>query len=195
MGMNLFKVKSFFGLDETNDTEYHFDEPVDNFEPSITEEKITTNQYESHPPVNESSNTNVNNVDTQKEPAQPSFNQYTNKKVVDMNQYQTTTDKNNFKQVENRRVHRKITVFEPREYTDCKLIAQGLFRKEIVIITFSAMEELQARRVVDFVTGAVYAVDGDIQRIGEEIFICTPANVDIDSGVAQSLIATHLADY
>ena len=57
------------------------------------------------------------------------------------------------------------------------------------------MEEQQARRVVDFITGTIFAVDGDIQRIGEEIFICTPANVDIDSSVAQSLISTHLTNY
>ncbi|MEG2707837.1 MAG: cell division protein SepF, partial [Vagococcus sp.] len=122
-----------------------------------------------------------------------SSNQYKNKKVVEMNAYQSMNDKH--QQPENRRVHRKITVFEPRAYADCKAIAQALFRKEIVIITFSAMEEQQARRVVDFVTGTIFAVDGDIQRIGEEIFICTPANVELDSSVAQSLISTHLTNY
>ena len=116
-----------------------------------------------------------------------------NKKIVDMNTYQNGPEKR--RQTENKRVHRRITVFEPRAYADCKSIAQALFRKEIVIITFSAMEEYQARRVVDFVTGTIYAVDGDIQRIGEEIFICTPANVDIDSSVAQSLISAHLSNY
>ena len=56
------------------------------------------------------------------------------------------------------------------------------------------MEEFQAGRVVDFLTGAVYAIDGDIRRIGEEIFICTPRNVEISSTIAKSLIEAHFAE-
>ena len=187
--MNLFKKNSalynFFGLDDSQDEEYSLETPMAD-EETFTEE---VPQYSNEPvykqePVVEKQ-TDFSDLS--------SSNQYTNKKIVDMNTYQNGPEKS--RQTENKRVHRRITVFEPRAYADCKSIAQALFRKEIVIITFSAMEEYQARRVVDFVTGTIYAVDGDIQRIGEEIFICTPANVDIDSSVAQSLISAHLSNY
>ena len=184
--MKLFKEtkwSNFFGLSNSEEEMYNIEESeveLDNF----TDKTRQEHSYYHQPSTKE--------IDDDI-PVQPSSNQYTNKKVVEMNAYQSVPERT--KQVENKRVSRKITVFEPRAYSDSKSIAQALFRKEIVILTFSAMEEFQARRVVDFVTGAVFALDGDIQRIGEEIFICTPANVEVDSSVAQSLVATHLADY
>ncbi|MEG0255797.1 MAG: cell division protein SepF [Vagococcus sp.] len=188
--MNLFKKKTnwsnFFGLDDSHEEEF-------DFETSMIDEENFENEVVQHSsePSTAYKAAEEKIIDSS---SQTSSNQYINKKVVPMNSYQNGgSDRNRV--AENKRVHRKITVFEPRAYADCKSIAQALFRKEIVIITFVAMEEFQARRVVDFVTGTIYAVDGDIQRIGEEIFICSPANVDIDSTVAQSLVSTHLTNY
>lgn len=187
--MNLFKKKSswsnFFGLDDSPEEEFSLETSI--VDEELFEEEVPTFATEESYDNNLVEEKQVNVSDLS------SSNQYTNKKVVDMNAYQNVGEKP--RQTENKRIHRKITVFEPRAYADCKGIAQALFRKEIVILTFAAMEEQQARRVVDFVTGAIYAIDGDIQRIGEEIFICTPANVDVDSSVAQSLISTHLSNY
>lgn len=122
-----------------------------------------------------------------------------NKKVVAMNTYQqpvqpTSNVNANCRMTDNQRVDKKVSVFEPSEYGECRMIAQSLFKNEIVILSFAAMEEFQARRVVDFLTGAVYAIDGDIRRIGEEIFICTPKNVEISSTIAKSLIEAHFAE-
>ncbi len=39
-----------------------------------------------------------------------------------------------------------------------------------------------AKRVVDFVSGATYALDGNIQKVGKEIFLCVPSNVTVDHG-------------
>ncbi|MGX4686729.1 cell division protein SepF [Vagococcus sp. JNUCC 83] len=120
-------------------------------------------------------------------------NQYTNEKIVEMNTYQPTSNGN--KRMVVARQHRKVTVYEPRDYIDCKQIAQALFRKEIIILSFRLMDEHPARRVVDFMTGAVYAIDGDIQRLGDDIFICTPANVDVDSSITRNIITNHLTEY
>ena len=120
-------------------------------------------------------------------------NQYTNKKVVEMNTYQHTSNGN--KRMVVARQHRKVSVYEPRDYIDCKQIAQALFRKEIIILSFKLMNESSARRVVDFMTGTVYAIDGDIQRLGDEMFICTPANVDVDSSITRNIITNHLTEY
>ena len=51
---------------------------------------------------------------------------------------------------------------------------------EAVLVNFQSVEEDQARRIVDFLTGTVYAQDGDIKRVGDEIFLCTPCDVEID---------------
>lgn len=90
---------------------------------------------------------------------------------------------------------KKVSILEPRTYTESKNIAKCIFRNEVVIVNFHLVEESQARRIVDFLTGAVYALDGDIQRLGAEIFICTPANTEIDSATAKSLLNSQFLDY
>lgn len=74
----------------------------------------------------------------------------------------------------------KIVVFEPRVYSEVQEIADLLLSNQSVVLNFTRIEEEQAKRIVDFLTGTIYAISGDIQRIGEEIFLCTPKNVEID---------------
>ncbi|MCA9765842.1 MAG: cell division protein SepF [Carnobacterium sp.] len=74
----------------------------------------------------------------------------------------------------------KITIVEPRVYSEVQEIADILLKEESVVLNFSRMDEEQAKRIVDFLTGTVYALGGDIQRIGNEIFLCTPESVSID---------------
>ena len=74
----------------------------------------------------------------------------------------------------------KIVVFEPRVYSEVQEIADLLLANQSVILNFARIEEDQAKRIVDFLTGTIYAINGDIQRIGDEIFLCTPKNVEID---------------
>lgn len=77
----------------------------------------------------------------------------------------------------------KITIFEPRVYSEVQEIANVLLNDQSVVLNFVRMDEEQAKRIVDFLTGTVYALDGDIQRIGNEIFLCTPKNVSIDGAL------------
>ncbi|MTD37638.1 DUF552 domain-containing protein [Erwinia sp. CPCC 100877] len=89
----------------------------------------------------------------------------------------------------------KITIIEPRVYSEAKNIAKHIIASDAVLINFHLVEESQARRIVDFLTGTVYALDGDIQRVGDEIFLCTPSNIEIDSATAQSLAQKQLFDF
>ncbi|WP_035053608.1 cell division protein SepF [Carnobacterium pleistocenium] len=78
----------------------------------------------------------------------------------------------------------KIVVFEPRVYSEVQEIADFLLSNQSVILNFTRIEEDQAKRIVDFLTGTIYAISGDIQRVGEEIFLCTPKNVEIDGVIS-----------
>ncbi len=51
-----------------------------------------------------------------------------------------------------------------------KEVAQNLLNNKAVIINFGRMDDEQARRIVDFITGTVYALNGEIQRVGDKIF-------------------------
>ncbi|MFD2306567.1 cell division protein SepF [Enterococcus termitis] len=89
----------------------------------------------------------------------------------------------------------KITIIEPRVYSEAMNIAKHIIASDAVLINFHLVEEQQARRIVDFLTGTVYALDGDIQRVGDEIFLCTPSNIEIDSATAQSLAKKQMFDF
>ena len=49
------------------------------------------------------------------------------------------------------------------------------------------MDDGSARRVVDFITGTVYALEGEIQRVGNKIFLATPKNFQTDGKVTELL--------
>lgn len=88
----------------------------------------------------------------------------------------------------------KITILEPRAYSEAMTIAKKVIAGEAVLVNFHLVEEKQARRIVDFLTGTVYALDGDIKRVGDEIFLCTPTGVEIDSSTAQSFADANIFD-
>lgn len=87
----------------------------------------------------------------------------------------------------------KIIIIEPRAYSEAMKIAKHIMNGESVLINFHQIEEYQARRIVDFLTGTVYAQNGDIKRVGNEIFLCTAQGVEID-GTAQSLMDTSMLE-
>ncbi|MDR1473466.1 MAG: cell division protein SepF [Lactobacillales bacterium] len=82
----------------------------------------------------------------------------------------------------------KIAIKEPRVYSEALDVANLLLVKEAVLVNFHLMEEFSAARVIDFLTGMVFALDGDIQRVDNEIFLVTPNNMEISSDVARSLL-------
>lgn len=86
-----------------------------------------------------------------------------------------------------------IMVLEPRVYSEAMKIANHVMSGKSVLVNFNLMEEYQARRVVDFLTGTVYAEDGDIKRVSDEMFLCTPKTVEIE-GAAKSLVQNDLFD-
>ncbi|EFB63220.1 hypothetical protein HMPREF9209_0701 [Lactobacillus gasseri 224-1] len=76
-------------------------------------------------------------------------------------------------------------MYEPRVYSDAKEVAQNLLNNKAVIINFARMDDEQARRIVDFITGTVYALNGEIQRVGDKIFLATPPKFETDGKIAE----------
>lgn len=82
----------------------------------------------------------------------------------------------------------RISVVEPRAYNEAMTIAKRVGQGEVVLINFQSLDEMKARRVVDFLTGAVFMIDGDIKRVGNEMFLCTPTNVEITNTALNSMV-------
>lgn len=74
----------------------------------------------------------------------------------------------------------RITIIEPRLYSEVQEVSDTLLANQSVIVNFRRMDKEQAKKMLDFLMGVTYAIKGDIQRLGEEIFICTPQSVEVD---------------
>ncbi|SFR14428.1 cell division inhibitor SepF [Desulfoscipio geothermicus DSM 3669] len=75
----------------------------------------------------------------------------------------------------------RVTVVEPTSFDDVQGIADNLKNRRPVIINLEQAEPGLAKRVVDFVSGATYALDGSMQKVGKGIFLFVPSNVDIEN--------------
>ncbi len=73
----------------------------------------------------------------------------------------------------------KLVVMQPESFDDARDIANHLKSKKPVVMNLEFVEKDVARRIVDFLSGAVYALDGNIQKVSNGIFIITPYNVGI----------------
>ncbi|WP_078554816.1 cell division protein SepF [Bacillus alkalicellulosilyticus] len=78
----------------------------------------------------------------------------------------------------------KVILHEPRSYDEAQDIADQLKNRRTVIINLQSMAtKEEARQVVDFLGGTVYAIEGNIQKLGANIFICTPDNVEVSGSI------------
>lgn len=77
----------------------------------------------------------------------------------------------------------KMMLLEPRAYSESQQIADYLKKRNAVVVNLKRVTPDQAKRIVDFLYGTIYAIDGDIQKLGGGIFLCTPNNVVVDGKI------------
>ncbi|PAV29924.1 cell division protein SepF [Virgibacillus profundi] len=82
----------------------------------------------------------------------------------------------------------KVVLCEPRTYSEAQEIADNVVNRRAVVINLQRVDNHQAKRIVDFLSGTVYAVNGDIQKLGAETFLCTPDNVDVSGTISEAFI-------
>ncbi|WP_242222070.1 cell division protein SepF [Bacillus cereus group sp. BfR-BA-01380] len=93
--------------------------------------------------------------------------------------------KQNVVSIETAKQPSKVVLLEPRTYSEAQGIADHLKGRRAVVINLQRMSTDQALRIVDFLSGTVYAIGGDIQKLSPKTFICTPDNVDIVGAISE----------
>lgn len=73
----------------------------------------------------------------------------------------------------------KMILIEPRAYSESQTIADHLKKRNSVVVNLKRVTSDQAKRIIDFLTGCVYAIGGDLQKLGSGIYLCTPKNVSV----------------
>ena len=73
----------------------------------------------------------------------------------------------------------QITTIKPKDLNDAQTVANCLRDKVPVVINFEETDTDEAKRIIDFVSGTIYAVDGVIKKVSQNVFICAPDNVTV----------------
>lgn len=73
----------------------------------------------------------------------------------------------------------KMILVEPRAYSESQQIADYLKGRNTVVVNLKRVTSDQAKRLIDFLTGTIYAIGGDLQKLGNGIYLCTPNNVNV----------------
>ncbi|MFC5403073.1 cell division protein SepF [Cohnella soli] len=88
----------------------------------------------------------------------------------------------------------RVVLNEPRSYEEAQEIADQLKSRRAVVVNLQRVRRDQAIRIVDFLSGTVYALGGQISKIGTDIFLCTPDSVEV-SGTITEILSDESADY
>ncbi|EKS40129.1 cell division protein SepF [Staphylococcus epidermidis] len=81
----------------------------------------------------------------------------------------------------------KMCLFEPRVFSDTQDIADELKNRRATLVNLQRIDQVSAKRIIDFLSGTVYAIGGDIQRVGTDIFLCTPDNVEVAGSITDHI--------
>lgn len=76
-----------------------------------------------------------------------------------------------------------LVLFEPRAYSETQEIATYLKQKRAAVVNLHRLQKEQSKRVIDFLSGVIFAIEGDIQQIGPKIFLCTPKNIGVTGNI------------
>jgi cell division inhibitor SepF len=79
-----------------------------------------------------------------------------------------------------------IMVIEPKDFDMCPKLVDSLKTKKPVIVNLEKVETKTARKIFDFLSGATYALGGDLQKIANNIFVFLPMNVDVTTNMDHS---------
>ena len=76
-------------------------------------------------------------------------------------------------------VKSQIKTINPKNFNDVKVIANYLRDRIPVVINFEETDTEEAKRIIDFISGTIYAVSGAIKKVSQNVFICAPSNVTV----------------
>jgi FtsZ-interacting cell division protein YlmF len=74
-----------------------------------------------------------------------------------------------------------IAISEPKVFDECPKLVDSLKSRKPVIINLENIENDTARKIFDFLSGATYALNGNVQKIAQNIFVFLPENVDVQA--------------
>ncbi|HHX74659.1 MAG TPA: cell division protein SepF [Firmicutes bacterium] len=81
----------------------------------------------------------------------------------------------------------RLVITKPKEFAEAQAIVLHIKNKKPVLVNLEETATEEARRIIDFISGATYAVDGNMQKVSQQIFLFAPAQVEVSAEVRREL--------
>ena len=100
----------------------------------------------------------------------------------DDEEYETSKEssKNVSKDIKN-----KTILVEPRAFSEAQQIADYLKAKNQVVVNFKRVTSDVSKRIMDFLNGIIYAIDGTMEKLGPGIVLCAPKGFEIEGNITE----------
>lgn len=83
-------------------------------------------------------------------------------------------------------VRNKTILMEPRAFSEAQQIADYLKAKNQVVVNFKRVTTDVSKRIMDFLNGIIYAIDGTMQKLGPGIILCAPKGFEIEGTITDA---------
>lgn len=83
----------------------------------------------------------------------------------------------------------KIIIHEPIVFEDAPKVVDDILSNHVAVLNLEMLENKEKRQIFDFISGAIYALDGKIQKVTADIFVIAPKNIEIDGKIKDQIQA------
>lgn len=164
------KAKEYFNLGEEEEMST----------PSRPQPQVVQNQVKSQAPLQSAHQTSSRETDA-------SFERKASRQTENLNNKRASSQQRQSSTVSS--IIPTIAIKEPAAYDNIMESARTVRNGESVLVNFKNMGDQQARRSIDFLTGVVFTLDGDIQNVGGQIFLLTPNGMTVDAEKEMSILS------
>lgn len=81
----------------------------------------------------------------------------------------------------------RLIIAKPQDYSEAQAIVEHIKNKKPVLVNLEETEKSEAKRIIDFISGATYALDGNMQKVSQQIFVFAPAQVEVNAEIRKEL--------
>ena len=79
----------------------------------------------------------------------------------------------------------EMILIEPRAYSESQQSAEHLKKRNSVVVNLKRVTSDQAKRIIDFLSGCIYAIGGTMQKVGIGIYLCAPNNISVQGKISE----------
>jgi cell division inhibitor SepF len=89
----------------------------------------------------------------------------------------------------------ELKVVKPERYGNVKQIADHLLNHRTVVLNLESTNKETAKRLLDFLSGVAYSIDGQLKRVATNTFVITPSNVDVSGEQMRTAAGEDTSNY